>query len=100
MEEALAPMLFVDHDPEGGEAERTSIVAPAVRSPAARRKVGRKRNEEGEPLHSFRTLLKDLATLTKNTVEVEDTEIRFEQYAEPTPLQKRALQLLDVSPRL
>jgi len=100
MEEALAPILFVDHDPEGGEAERTSIVAPAVRSPATRRKIGRKRNEEGEPLHSFRTLLRDLATLTKNTVEVEDTEIRFEQYAEPTPLQERAFDLLDVSPRL
>lgn len=100
MEEALAPMLFVDHDPEAGQAERTSIVAPAVRSPAARRKVARKKDAEGRGLHSFRTLMKDLATLTKNTVEVEGTEIAFEQHAKPTKLQQRAFELLDVSYRL
>lgn len=100
MERALAPMLFVDHDREAARAERTSIVEPAKRSPAARRKIGRKRSEEGEPLHSFRTLMKDLATLTKNTVEVEDTEIAFEQYARPTELQERVFKLLDISYRL
>lgn len=100
MERTLAPMLFVDHDPEGATARRASIVAPAQRSRKAEEKIGRKRSEEGTALHDFRTLLKDLATLTKNTVEVEDTETRFEQYAQPTPLQSKAFELLGVSPRL
>jgi len=100
MEDALAPMLFVDHDREGGEARRTSIVAPAQRSEAALRKVHRQRDDEGRPIHAFRSLLDDLATLTKNTVAVEDTEITFEHYAMPTERQQRALDLLGVSPRL
>ena len=100
MEEALAPILFTDHDKPGAEARRASIVAPARRSEAAVKKVRRKRTEEGHPLHAFDTLLKDLATLTKNTVRVGHTEITFEQYAEPTQLQARAFQLLDVSYRL
>ncbi len=60
----------------------------------------RERTEEGHPLHAFDTLLKDLATLTKNTVRVGHTEITFEQYAEPTQLQAWAFQLQDVSCRL
>lgn len=100
MERALAPILFTDHDPDGAEAERTSIVAPATRSVKAKRKVRRKRTDDGHPLHAFATLLKDLATLTKNTTQVADTEITFEQYAEPTKLQERAFELLDVSYRL
>jgi hypothetical protein len=100
MERALAPILFTDHDPEGAKARQSSIVAPATRSRATERKIRRKRNDEGHPLHDFRTLLKDLATLTKNTVEVDGTEIRFEQYAQPTQLQQRALELLDISHRL
>ncbi len=100
MEKALAPILFTDHDKPGAEARRASIVAPARRSEAALKKVRRKRTEEGHPLHAFDTLLKDLATLTKNTVRVGHTQITFEQYAEPTQLQARAFQLLDVSYRL
>lgn len=100
MEKALAPILFTDHDKPGAEARRASIVAPARRSEAAVKKVRRKRTEEGHPLHAFDTLLKDLATLTKNTVRVGYTKITFEQYAEPTQLQARAFQLLDVSYRL
>ena len=42
----------------------------------------------------------DLATLTKNTVQMGDTEVTFERYARPTELQQRALHLLGVSVRL
>jgi len=100
MEQALAPMLFVDHDPQGSGTERSSIVAPAVRSTAARTKIRRKCSDDGLPLHAFKTLMDDLATLTKNTVKMGDTEITFEQYARPTPLQQRALDLLRVPVRL
>ena len=72
MRRSLAPMLFDEPDPAGREAQRTSPVAKAEPSPAAQRKAARKRTDpaEGEPLpvHSFRTLLGDLATLTRNVV--------------------------------
>ncbi len=100
MEQALAPILFTDHDKPGAEARPTSIVAPARRSEAAELKIRRKRTSDGLPVHSFRSLLQDLATLTKNTVRVGETPVRFEQYARPTQLQARAFQLLDLSYRL
>jgi len=96
MEQALAPMLFVDHDPRGGGTERRSIVAPAVRSSAARTKIRRECGDDGLPIHAFKSLMDDLATLTKNTVQMGDTEVTFERYARPTELQQRALDLLGV----
>ena len=100
MEQALAPILFTEHDPEAAAAQVGSIVAPAVRSQATLAKVRRKRTADGLPVHSFRSLLKDLATLTKNTMRICDTEIVFDQYTLPTKLQQRAFQLLDVSSRI
>jgi hypothetical protein len=54
--------------------------------------VRRKKNEDGLPVHSFRTLLRDLATLTKNRVRF--GESHFDQLATATPLQQRAFDLL------
>jgi len=100
MERALAPLLFTDHDPAGAEAKRVSIVAPAPLSDAAVSKKRRKKTEDGFPVQSFRSLLNDLATLTKNTIRMQNSDITFEQYARPTPLQDKAFSLLDVSFRL
>ena len=95
MRRALAPMLFDDDDPQAAEVARTSIVTPAQRSPKAKSKDLFKRTEDGMPVHSFQTLLKDLATLTSNQVRV--GEQTFQMLATPTPVQQRALQLLQVS---
>jgi hypothetical protein len=100
MERVLAPILFTDHDREGTEARKASVVTPATISQAASRKKRTKRTEDGFPVQSFRSLLKSLATLTKNTVRMGETEVTFEQYARPTPLQQRAFELLDLSYRL
>jgi len=100
MEQALALMLFVDHDPEGPGTERHSIVAPAVRSSATLSQIASRCSDDGLPLHAFKTLVNDLSTLTKNTVRMGDTEATFEQYARPTPLQQRALDLREVPVRL
>ena len=94
MQRALAPLLFTDADPAGAAAARATIVAPAVRSPAALRKVARRHTDDGAPLHSLRTLLRDLATLTRNSVRLGDA--RFQQLTTPTALQQRVFQLLDV----
>jgi hypothetical protein len=98
MRNRLTPILFDDHDPADAAARRQSIVAPAQRSAAAMHKARDKVTDTGLPVHSFRTLLMDLATINKNTVEVkEDSEsVRFEKLTRPTPLQQRALDLLGV----
>jgi hypothetical protein len=50
--------------------------------------------DEGLPVHSFQTLLKDLATITKNQMKM--GEQSFEMIPTPTPLQQRAFELLEV----
>ena len=54
MKRDLAPMLFKDDNPAAAAAQRSSPVAKAKVSPAARRKAARKRTEDGQPVHSFR----------------------------------------------
>src|SRR5271167_1136757 len=101
MRRSLAPMLFDEPDPAAREAQRTSPVAKAEPSPAAQRKAARKRTEpsDGEPLpvHSFHTLLGDLATLTRNVVRLGRDHLTA-ILATPTRTQHRALDLLGVTP--
>ena len=99
MRRALAPLLFDDDDPAAAEAARTSPVAPARVSPAARAKAGSKRTPDSLPVHSFRTLLDDLATLTRNRVRPAIPEaMTADMLARPTPLQAKAFDLLGVRP--
>jgi hypothetical protein len=50
-------------------------------------------------VHSFRTLLADLATLTRNTVEMPLEGARaLTIYARPTAVQQKAFALLGISP--
>ncbi len=65
MQQALAPMLFTDHDRQTAALQRTSPVAAAPVSPAARAKAATKRTADGQPVHSFATPLADLANLTR-----------------------------------
>lgn len=97
MRQALAPMLFDDEDQAAAEALRVSVVAPAQPSAKARRKASRQHTDEGEPVHSFQTLLSDLATIVKNRIEPKIVGAKpFDQTTRPTPLQQRALDLLGV----
>lgn len=98
MRQKLAPMLFEDDDPAAGQALRSSVVAPAQRSPKAQRKVRTLRTADGLPTHSFATLLKDLATLTRNRVQPKNlSSPPFDTLARPTQIQQKALSLLAVS---
>ena len=99
MRRALAPMLFDDDDPAAAEAVRASPVEPARRSPAARTKAARKRTSDGLPVHSFQSLLADLATLTRNRVRpAVPGAMTADILARPTPLQTKAFRLLGVRP--
>jgi hypothetical protein len=97
MREKLAPILFEDDDKEAASRLRRSIVAPAERSPAAKQKDASKRTDDGYPVHNFRTLLDDLATLAKNRVRVSETQAEFYELTEATPTQQQALKLLGVT---
>jgi hypothetical protein len=102
MRRALAPILFDDEDKELAQSLRPSVVAPAVRAPRAQHKASSKRTESDAPVHSFRTLLKDLATLTRNRIHPRTagsqttTSAEFETLTIATPLQHRAFDLLGV----
>ena len=100
MRRDLAPLLFDDHDPAAAEQRRTSVVAPARRSPAALAKAGRKRTDDDLPVHSFRTLLTDLGTLVVNTMQVDGDGSTFTLQTEPTPFQQRCFELLGVTPNV
>ena len=97
MRQRLKPLLFDDDDAAAAEAARPSVVAPAEVSASARNKARRKRTADGLPVHSFRTLLGDLATIAKNRVvaRLEGAE-PFEVVTRPTALQRKALERLGV----
>jgi hypothetical protein len=99
--QALAPILFDDHERAVAQAQRKSIVAPAQRSQAASKKAAAKRTADGLPVHSFQTLLADLATYTRNTMAIRETpETTFFLYPDPTPSQAKAFELLAIPPRM
>ncbi|MGH7154570.1 MAG: IS1634 family transposase [Acetobacteraceae bacterium] len=87
MRQRLAPILFDEHDPLGRDAQHSSPVAKATPSPAARDNAAGKRTDPAHggplPVHSFHTLLADLATLTRNAVLFGKTR-RHILLAEPT----------------
>jgi hypothetical protein len=91
LRKAWAPLCFTDEAPP----ERADPVAPATRSEAALAKVSRHRSDDGEPLHSFATLVGELGTLTRNTI-VFAGGARTTKIAIPTPLQRRACELIGV----
>jgi hypothetical protein len=99
MKAALAPILFVDNDKPAAAAKRANPVAAAQRSDQALTKAARKRTPEDTPVHSFTSLLTDLATLCANQIQPADDMPAFTMPTSPTPLQRRAFELLDLSHR-
>ena len=97
MRQLLAPILFDEDDPQDALAHRSSVVAPAQKSASAKSKARRKRTRDGLPVHSFRTLIKDLATICKNRIQPGIPGApAFDKITVPTVLQNRALKLLHV----
>ncbi len=94
LREAWAPLLFKDEAPPIA----ADPVAKASRSAAAKRKAQSKRTASGEPCHSYRSLIAELGTLTRNTVRLAGGDASFEKLAEPTPIQARALELAEQAP--
>ena len=97
MRQRLKPLLFDDEESQMAEAARPSVVAPAEISPSAQDKARRIRTASGESVHSFRTLLDDLATIAKNRVVTPLTDAEpFDLITRPSALQRKAFTLLGV----
>jgi Transposase DDE domain len=99
MKQALAPILFVDNDKPAAAAKRPNPVAAAQRSDTALAKASRKRTDDDYSVHSFTSLLADLATICANQIQPADDMPAFTMITTPTPLQRRAFELLGVSHR-
>jgi hypothetical protein len=84
-------MLYDDADKEAAETLRTSVVAKAQRSPSAITKQPCGTTPDGLPVHSFQSLLADLATLAQNTVTTANVKeaVTFRNSADQTALPLR-----------
>lgn len=91
LRQAWAELLFDDERP----APQPDPVAKATRSRQAQRKAQTKRTRDGLPCQGFRDLLSTLALRTRNTIRVVGTNATFDKLAEPTAVQRRALELLE-----
>lgn len=95
MRQALKPLLFDEDDPEASRAQRTDVVAPKEPSPSAKAKARSKTTPADDPVHSFQTMLKDLGTLCRNTIQPNIRGAKtWNQDTEPTPLQNKIFTLL------
>jgi len=98
MRRALAPLLF--HD-EALPEDRTTRdpVAPAAASAAVARKKHRRQTADGLPIHSFDTLLMALGMRCRNHChsKADPNAKDFTLTTEPSPLQRRAFELLGIN---
>jgi hypothetical protein len=95
MRKAWAPLLFEDEELDANRRRRDPV-APAKPSRSVRRKKATRLTADGFPVHSFDTLLADLATRCRNLcrTKLPKHSYTFTQITQPTPLQRRALDLL------
>lgn len=95
MRQALAPLLFEDEELAQNRTRRDPV-APAQASDSAKTKKADRVTPDGFPVHSFDTLLRELATRCRNTCRIpsDPSGTTFQQLTEATPLQARAFQLL------
>ena len=91
----LAPLLFADDDPHTSADQRPSPVRAPEPSQSAKRKTSTRRTPDHEfAVHHFRGLLDHLATLTQNTVRMHGSPDTFELLTVPTPIQRKAFELI------
>ena len=96
---ALAPLLFDDEDLDAHRATRDPV-QPAQPSASAKRKKSQRHTHDGLPLHSFETLLAELATRCRHQCRLRSDPHAptLQRLTEPTPLQQRALELVKTFP--
>ena len=93
LQHAWAPLIFKDEYPTA----QADPVAKAARSPQALKKAAKKKTANGEPVHSYKTLLAELATQTENTIRLPGAKATFNKLTTPTPLQAHAIDLIQTA---
>ncbi len=95
--EALGPLLFDDEEVVQARRHRDPV-ARAMPSASARRKKAQRTTSDGLAIHSFDTLLQELGTLCRNTCRIpaDPTATSFTQDTQPTAIQARVFELLDL----
>jgi transposase len=95
MRKALAPLLFQDEELDERRKTRDPV-KPAKPSASVKRNKTVRLTPDGFEIHSFQTLLAELATRSRNRCRVKSDAAgpTFYELTEPTPLQTRAFQLL------
>jgi len=99
MRRALAPILFEDEElPE--DRKRRDPILPAKPSESVKRKKATHQTADGLPVHSFETLMAELATRGRVTYRLksQDLGLTFKQVPDLTPIQVRAHELLGLLP--
>jgi transposase len=99
MRRALAPVLFEDEElPE--DRKRRDPILPAKPSESAKLKKATHQTADGLPVHSFETLMAELATRGRVTYRLKSEELglTFKQVPALTPIQARAHELLGLLP--
>ena len=100
---AWAPLLFEDEE-RWEERKRRDPILPARPSDSAQRKKRSQETADGLPVHSFETLMEDLASRARVTYALkplkaaENTNLKFQQVPEPTSVQARAYELIRMFP--
>lgn len=94
-----APLLFEDEE-RRAERKRRDPILPTEPSASAKAKKRSHQTSEGFPVHSFRTLLADLASRARVTYQIQsgDAQVTCQQVPKPTPLQARAYELIRMFP--
>jgi len=99
LRQALKPMLYDDEELETMRQNKTNPVAATERSATAQAKAAHHHTEDELPVHSLRTLLHDLATLTYNITSTPvNPAAKIILTTRPTPLQAKAFALLRIDP--
>jgi len=94
-----APLLFEDQQLAQQRRHRDPV-SPASCSESAQQKKFTRQTTEGFPVHSFATLLAELASRARVTYSLKSdgSSPTFQQVPEPTPLQAKAYELLNLLP--
>ena len=95
MREAWRELMFTDTD-QAAKATRDPV-APAKRSRKALEKIARRTLDDGTPVHSFSTLMAELAGIVRNTCRTpgaRDDAPTFDIVTTPNVTQRHALELI------
>jgi transposase len=97
MRKALAPLLFEDDELDERRKKREPV-KPVKPSASVKRKKRLRLSQDGLEIHSFQTLMAELATRSRNRCRVKSDPDgpAFYELTQPTLLQKRTFQLLDL----